>query len=112
MAHLAFTGAIRARKLQEVRGLLEFRIRPGSKLELYEVVSDPETRLAWMECYNGTFRLPSRMFDWAESVEAQAQRIVQHNDIFPCWSLWDEDAETGEIQVEIFPRGYRSPFNR
>ena len=82
------------------------------KVQVYEVWSDPDTHLAWIDCYNGTFRLPQKLFAWAESVEEQARRIVRHEEIFPCWSLFEQDAETGEITVEVFPRGYRSPFTR
>lgn len=111
MAHLKFQGTLRTQKLNEVRGLREFRIGPtGMKVELYEVWSDPETSLSWIECYNGTYRLPAKLFDWAESVEAQAHQVVKHDDVFPCWSVFEENTDTGEIMVEIFPNGYRSPF--
>jgi hypothetical protein len=111
VAHLTYRGAPRSRKLQEVRSLSEFRVSGArTRVELYEVWSDPETRLAWIECYNGTFRLPARMFAWAESVEDQAQQVIRFGETFPCWTVFEEDSSTGEIMVEIFPRGYRSPF--
>jgi hypothetical protein len=109
VAHLKFQGTLRTQKLNEIRSLLEFRVKSGAKIQLYEVWSDPETGLAWIESYNGTYRLPAKMFDWAETVEAQAQQVVKHDKIFPCWSVFEESPD-GEISVEIFPHGYRSPF--
>ncbi|MFC9505442.1 hypothetical protein [Streptomyces sp. NPDC057002] len=110
---MKFQGGVRAQKLNEVRTLSEFRIgETGMKVQLYEIWSDPETGLAWIDCYNGTFRLPARLFDWAEEVESQAHQVVGHRDLFPCWSVFTEDAATGEILVEIFPHGYKSPFRR
>lgn len=114
MAHLAVQGGLRARRMQEVRSKDILQIgESGMKLQLFEVWSDPDSRMAWVESYNGTFRLPAKLFDWAEQVEAQALQVVPRlTEVFPCWAVFEEDMDSGEITVEIFPRGYRSPFNR
>lgn len=107
MARVTYQGTIRTRLLNEIRQLQEFRVvRSGQRMELLALYSDPESRLAWVECERGTWRLPSRMFAWAEEVEERAQSITGNFEVFPCWSSWEQD-ESGEITVEIFPDGYK-----
>lgn len=111
MGQLPFQGAVRARRLQEVRMLEEFRIGPrGMRVELYEVWFDEETQLAWIDCFNGTFRLPQQLYAWAVAVEEQVAFVMQDDEFLPCWALFEHDEGSGEFQVEVFPKGYRTPF--
>ncbi|MGW3860667.1 hypothetical protein ACWEDZ_04195 [Streptomyces sp. NPDC005047] len=111
MVHTTYQGALRANQLNEVRALREFRIgSSGQKVELDAVYSDPQTRLAWIECNTGAWRLPAKLFDWAEVIEEKAREVVGHDEIFPCWAVFEE--LHGEFVVEIFPEGYKSPFWR
>ncbi|MFE2539015.1 hypothetical protein [Actinacidiphila glaucinigra] len=107
--HVTFQGAARARLLTEIRALREFHVgRAGIKVELEAIYSDPETKLSWIECHTGRYRLPAKLYPWAEMIEDRAREVVGHADIFPCWAVFEE-SRTGEIQVEIFPEGYESP---
>ncbi|MFE4527139.1 hypothetical protein ACFRMO_08065 [Streptomyces anulatus] len=111
MADVTFTGTLRTRLLNDVRQFPEFRIRRSrQRVELLALYSDPETRLAWIECARGTWRLPAALFTWAETVEEQARALTGNDEVFPCWSEWDHNEATGVFTVEIFPDGYTSPF--
>ncbi|WP_274032587.1 hypothetical protein [Streptomyces sp. MMBL 11-1] len=110
MAHLTYEGTIRTRLLNEVRGLPQFQVRRnGQQLEVLALFSDPETRIAWIECERGTWRLPAKLFPWAETVEDRAREITGRDEVFPCRTVWEQDEDSGELTVEIFPNGYRSP---
>lgn len=107
MARVTYQGTLRTRLLNDIRSLQEFRIvRSGQRMQVLALFSDPESRLAWIECDRGTWRLPAKMFVWAETVEERAREVTGNDEVFPCWSTWDQ-SELGEITVEVFPDGYK-----
>ena len=110
MVQLPLEGTLRTRRLNEIRQLQEFRVlRSGQHLEVLALYSDAQTRLSWIECERGAWRLPAKLFPWAESVEARAREVTGHVEVFPCLTVWEHDENSGEVIVEIFPEGSRSP---
>lgn len=103
---LLVKGGARASVVSDIRTLRTFRIGPaGMKVELHEVWTDPVERLAWVVCNTGTWRLPERLYPWAEQVEDQAAALGFYEP-FPCRAAFIEQPD-GSVEVEIFPEGYQ-----
>lgn len=108
---LTHKGGARATYLQNIRTLHTLRIGPsGRKTQLHEVWSDPDSRLAWVVCNTGTWRLPDKLFAWAEVIEERAAELG-FPEPWPCWAVFEE-RPGGNFEVEIFPDGYHSPAQR
>jgi hypothetical protein len=85
-----------------------FRVERPVTLTVQAIYTAPPERLAWMECTQGTWRLPPEMRDWAEEIEERARSIVGRDDIFPCNAVFAPEAD-GHFEVELRPYGYE-PF--
>lgn len=108
---LSLKGGARAQHLQRIRMADVLRIGPsGRKTELHELWSDADSRLAWVVCHTGTWRLPDKLYPWAEVIEERAADLG-FPDPWPCWAVFEE-RPGGAFEVEIFPDGYRSPAQR
>ncbi|MFH9731836.1 hypothetical protein [Streptomyces sp. NPDC017260] len=104
--HVTLKGGARAQWLNDVRTLRTFRIgSSGMKVQVYSLWSDTDSRMAWIECNSGTWRLPDKLFGWAEVIEQRAVDLG-FSDPWPCWAVFEEGAD-GVIEVEILPEGYR-----
>lgn len=111
MAELTLPGTNRTRYLNDVRGLREFQVTRGVTLTVKSIWTASPERLAWVECEQGTWRLPAVMFGWALEVEERAMELVGHAEIFPCRLVFEPHEDgSGHFDAEIFPPGYRSPF--
>ncbi|MFV0135532.1 hypothetical protein ACLGIH_20310 [Streptomyces sp. HMX87] len=110
MALLPLNGTLRTQYLNKVRGMQIFSVERPVTLWVEGIYTAPQERLVWMECSQGTWRLPAEMRDWAEEVENRARAIVGHDDIFPC-SIVFAPTVGGHYEVELRPEGYR-PFLR
>lgn len=108
MAALGLNGTLRTQYLNQVRGMAVFNVERPVTLWVEAVYSEPQERLAWMECTQGTWRLPAEMRDWAEEIEERARMIVGHDEIFPCRIVF-APKPSGHFEVELRPEGYK-PF--
>ncbi|MEU0214082.1 hypothetical protein ABZ281_02800 [Streptomyces sp. NPDC006265] len=109
MALLAHTGTLRTQYLNEIRNMHVFHVERPVTLIVQGIYTAPQERLAWMECQQGTWRLPAAMRDWAEEIEERAQVLVGHAEIFPCPIVFAPKADGQHFEVELRPRGYK-PF--
>lgn len=108
MARLDLTGTVRSTYLQDVRNLRLFQVERPVTLWLERIYVEPDERLVWMECKQGSWRLPARALPWAETVEERARGIVGYDDVLPCPVVFAPRAG-GEFEIELRPEGYR-PF--
>ncbi|MEU1552179.1 hypothetical protein ABZ517_05580 [Streptomyces scabiei] len=106
MAELTLNGTLRTRYLNEIRGAQVFRVEAPVTLTVEAIYSEPVERLVWMECHQGTWRLPPEMRQFAEEVEERAQAILGRYEIFPCHIVF-APGEGDQYEVELRPRGYR-----
>lgn len=103
---LMLKGGARAQWINDIRMLRTFRIgSSGMKVELYELWCDADSRLSWIVCNSGAWRLPDKLYPWAEVIEQRAADLG-FPDPWPCWAIFEENPD-GEIEVEILPPGYR-----
>lgn len=108
MARLSLDGTLRTRYLNEIRNMQLFRVERPVTLLVERIYAEPEERLVWMECEQGTWRLPAEMRSWAEEVEGRARDIVGHDGFLPCRIVFAPMPD-GSFEVELRPQGYR-PF--
>ncbi|AZM47836.1 hypothetical protein DMB38_20415 [Streptomyces sp. WAC 06738] len=108
MARLDLAGTVRSTYLQQVRGLHMFQVERPVTLLLERIYVEPIERLVWMECHQGSWRLPAKTMPWAEAIESRAREIVGYDEVLPCPIVFAPKAN-GEFEMELRPRGYR-PF--
>lgn len=106
MTLLSLSGTPRTRYLNDIRNAHVFRVERPVTLWLEALYVEPQERLAWMECSQGTWRLPAEMREWAEEVEDRARALLGRDDILPC-SVVFAPTEDGHFEVELRPHGYR-----
>jgi len=85
-----------------------FQVDRPVTLWLERIYVEPQERLLWMECRQGSWRLPAKALPWAETVEDRAREIVGHDGVLPCPVVFAPE-EGGEFEIELRPTGYR-PF--
>lgn len=103
---LHLKGGARAQLLADIRTLKTFRVIGGkTKVEIFSLWTDPDTRLAWVECSSGTWRLPDVLYPWAEDVEERAASLG-FGDLWPCTAVFEEKLG-GVMVAEVLPDGYR-----
>jgi hypothetical protein len=108
VALLNLSGTNRTRYLNEVRNSQTFRVERPVTLLVEGIYTAPDERLVWMECQQGTWRLPAEMHGWAEAIEDRARVIVGRDDILPCRIVF-VPRPNGAYEVELRPTGYQ-PF--
>ena len=116
MGELGFKGTVRTQYINQIRTMHLFSVERPVTLVVKAIYTAPRDRLVWMECVQGTWRLPHSMWGWAEEVEDRAREIVGRDDILPCPIVFapkdtedDEDDEARHFEVELRPYGYK-PF--
>ncbi|WP_369042268.1 hypothetical protein [Streptomyces sp. Midd1] len=107
MAALTFSGTVRTQYLNEIRNMAVFHVERPVTLFVNAIYTAPLERLAWMECEQGTWRLPAEMREWAEEIEERARLIVGRDDVFPCRIVFAPKADGQHFEVELRPAGYK-----
>lgn len=108
MAQLGLNGTLRTQYLNTVRGMQVFHVERPVTLWVEAIYSEPQERLAWIECQQGTWRLPAEMRGWAEEIEERARMAVGRDEVLPCRIVFAPGAD-GTFEVELRPEGYK-PF--